>query len=56
MSRRKTRARRERAQLSFNLTFDRVTYEVIRLRAARANISARQYLHQLVRRDALTTP
>jgi len=48
-------ARRERQHVGYNLTLDRTVYAIIRVQAARANVTPRRYLHDLVRAAALTS-
>ncbi len=52
MRRTQRRRSRERARISFTLTFPTTTYGVIRCMAARAGVSTRRWLHDAVRRQA----
>lgn len=52
---RKARTRRERSRVGMTLTLDPTVVALIRAKAARANVTARRYLHDVVRAAAYST-
>ena len=47
--------RREQSRIGVNLSLDRTVYALIRAKAARANVTARRYLTEVVQAAAYST-